>query len=187
MFKIKLDFANICLSNFELDEIQCCFIFCEVWELFCVSTSHKTIVQNSFSDFQHYTHHRKPHSVCFLSQKTFSVAFTWNRNIDCILPKWQRCRPRSDYPEQHCPFQSQVTGLLKHTKFRLQDRKVWQTSCIWINPAHTQEEGLQRCVLSYLPSWAKYVKIMKCFPRNRVYTPNFGLKIRIVLIFLPPL
>ena len=100
MFKIKLDFANICLFS-ELDEIPCCFIFCDVWELFSVSTSHKTIVRNSFSDLQNYTHHRKPHICCFLSQKTFSVAFTWKRIIDYILPKWQRCRPRTDYPEQH--------------------------------------------------------------------------------------
>ena len=33
MFKTNLDFANLCLYN-ELDEIPCCFIFCDVWELF---------------------------------------------------------------------------------------------------------------------------------------------------------
>ena len=32
-----------------MDEIPCCFIFGEVWELFCVSTSDKIIVRNSFS------------------------------------------------------------------------------------------------------------------------------------------
>ena len=42
MFKTNLDFANLCLYN-ELDEISCCFIFCDVWELFCVSTSHQKL------------------------------------------------------------------------------------------------------------------------------------------------
>ena len=50
MFKINFDFANLCIYR-ELDEISCCFIFCDVWELFC----HKKIkiknitVRNSFS------------------------------------------------------------------------------------------------------------------------------------------
>ena len=46
--------------------------------------------------------------------------------------------------------------------------------------------GLQG-VRSQPPSSANYVKIMQCFTRNGVYTPNFGLKIRIFLIFTPPL
>ena len=52
MFKINLDFANHCLYN-ELDEISCCFIFCDVWELFlCQQEAPKiknAIVRNSFS------------------------------------------------------------------------------------------------------------------------------------------
>ena len=50
MFKIKLDFANHCLYR-ELDEIPCCFIFCDVWELLCDNASHKTancLVNRSF-------------------------------------------------------------------------------------------------------------------------------------------
>ena len=40
MFKTNLDFADLCPYN-ELDEISCCFIFCNVWELFvCVRTRH---------------------------------------------------------------------------------------------------------------------------------------------------
>ena len=35
------------------------------------------------------------------------------------------------------------------------------------------------------PSWANYFKIMQFFTRNWVYTPNFGLKIRIFLRFPP--
>ena len=42
LFKTNLDFANLCLHN-ELDEISCCFIFCDVWELFCVSTRHQKL------------------------------------------------------------------------------------------------------------------------------------------------
>ena len=36
------------------------------------------------------------------------------------------------------------------------------------------------------PSWADYFKIMQFFTRNWAYTPNFGLKIRIFLRFVPP-
>ena len=36
------------------------------------------------------------------------------------------------------------------------------------------------------PTWANYFKIMQIFTRNWVYTPNFGLKIRIFLRFAPP-
>ena len=52
MFKLNLDFANLCLDN-ELDEISCCFIFFDLWELFlCQREASKiktTIVRNSFS------------------------------------------------------------------------------------------------------------------------------------------
>ena len=34
---------------------------------------------------------------------------------------------------------------------------------------------------------ANYFKIMQCFTTNWVYTPNFGLKIRIFLKFASPL
>ena len=38
----------------------------------------------------------------------------------------------------------------------------------------------------YPPSWANYLKIIQFFTRNWLYTPNFGLKIRIFLRFAPP-
>ena len=82
MFKTNLDFANLCLYN-ELDEISCCFIFCDVWELSCISTRHKkiknTIVRNSFSPVVYtacnITHIiEKPIAALSVSSETF---FRW--------------------------------------------------------------------------------------------------------------
>ena len=42
-------------------------------------------------------------------------------------------------------------------------------------------------VRTHPPSWTNDFKIMQFFTRNWVYTPNFGLQIRILLRFAPPL
>ena len=85
MFKRKPDFANHCLYR-ELDEIPCCFIFCDVWELLFVSASHKTaIVRNSFfccsiNRLQHYVYRgkkkkkkKKKHCCAFCQLRFFTV------------------------------------------------------------------------------------------------------------------
>ena len=74
-FKIKLYVAKLCLNR-GLDETSCCFIFCDVWEVFCVSTSHNnTMVRNAFSavvyTHAHYAHLRKPHCCAFCQLRNF--------------------------------------------------------------------------------------------------------------------
>ena len=123
--KIKLDFANHCLYR-ELDKILHCFIFYDVWELFCVSTSHKTtIVRNSFSAVVYnacnITHTvEKPITVISVSSENFLlllfkfVDFCVKILYIVIMLYWVYI---PFYPEWHFlqpsqPLQSQRAGLL---------------------------------------------------------------------------
>ena len=134
MFKKKLDFANLCLHN-ELDEISCCFIFCDVWELFlCQHETSKiknTIVRNSFSTVYaacNITHTiEKPIAALSVSSENFfSVAFTWKSTINCVLvrlypllPKTALLTAQSSFTKsndgtvtaQHVPFATEMGGV----------------------------------------------------------------------------
>ena len=73
MFKTNLDFANLCLYN-ELDEISCCFIFCDVWEHKKIKN---TIVRNSFSAVDsRKKHFEPPHD------KTNKITFVPSKDSD---------------------------------------------------------------------------------------------------------
>ena len=78
-----IDFSNIA-NLFDSDGGSYSYLDFKKWSL------------SNFEYHLHYAHRRKPYKFRFLSQKTVSVAFTWKRIIDCMLQKWQRCRPRSD-------------------------------------------------------------------------------------------
>ena len=136
MFKTNLEFANLCLYN-ELDEILCCFIFCDVWELFCVSTRHQKLKKKknnsspkfffccSIYSLQHYAHHRKTHCCAFCQlRKLLSVGFTRKSTIDCVPLRLYPLCPKRHFLQRSRPLQSQTTALLLHTMFRLQERKV---------------------------------------------------------------
>ena len=114
---------------------------------------------------EHYAHYRKTHKFRFLSQKTFSVALTWKRIIDCILPKWQRCRPRSDYPERYVlkrfALFRVVTGLLMYTKFRLREGNVWPTPHIWIIQTVLRGRGCGGALVL-----GKLCQNHECFPQS---------------------
>ena len=136
MFKKKLDFANICLYN-ELDEISCFFTFCDVWELFCVSTSKikNTIVRNSFSAIVYtafnITHTiEKPIAVLSVSSENFFPLLLHETAPLTVYYRDYTLFPKTALPTAQSSFtcsrllQSQTTALLLHTMFRLQERKV---------------------------------------------------------------
>ena len=118
MFKTNLDFANLCLYS-ELDEISCCFIFCDVWVFFCVSISHQKYNSPKFFfccsiySLQHYAHHRKTHCCAFCQlRKLFSVGFTWKRTIDCVLLRLYTLLPKTALPTAQSSFTKSNDGTV---------------------------------------------------------------------------
>ena len=133
MFKTNLDFANLCLYN-ELDGISCCFIFCDVWELFlCQHEASKiknTIVRNSFSAVVYtacnITHTiEKPIAALSVSSENFFPLVLHERaQLIVYYCDYTPFFPKRHFLQRSRPLQSQTTALLLHTMFRLQERKV---------------------------------------------------------------
>ena len=132
MFKTNLDFANLCLYN-ELDGISCCFIFCDIWELFCVSTRrHKiknTIVRNYFSAVVYtacnITHIENPIAALSVSSEIF-FPLVLNERAPLIVCYCDYIPffPKRHFLQRSHPLKCQTTALLLHTMFRLHERKI---------------------------------------------------------------
>ena len=123
MFQTNLDFANLCLYN-ELDEISCCFIFCDVchWELFCdkheTSKIKNTIVPNSISSVVYtacnitHTIEKPIAALSVSSENFFSVAFTWKSTIDCVLLRLYPLLPKTALPTAQSSFTKSNDGTV---------------------------------------------------------------------------
>ena len=133
MFKTNLDFANLCLYN-ELDEISCCFIFCDVWELFLcqheASTIKNTIVRNSFSAVAYtacnITHTIEKHIAAFFvsSENFFPLVLHERAPLTVYYLDYTTFCPKRHFLLRSRLLQSQTTALLLHTMFRLQEKSL---------------------------------------------------------------
>ena len=113
--------------------MSCCFIFCDVWELFlCQDEASKiknTIVRNSFSAIV-YTACNITHTIekliAVLSvslEKFFPLVFHESASLTVYFWDYIPFCPKRHFLQRSRPLQSQTTALLLHTMFRLQERK----------------------------------------------------------------
>ena len=135
MFKTNLDFANLRLYN-ELDEISRCFVFCDVWKLFCVSTRYQKL-KNTIHSPKHsfsavvYTACNITHTIdkpivalSISSENLFPLLLHKRAPLTVYYQDYTPFCSKRHFLQRSRPLQTQTTALLLHTMFRLQERKV---------------------------------------------------------------